>query len=328
MLFITNRLPKGSWVTTAGRQFTFDLKNNTPSTSMYFCEYNENKKSSIELGSAMFLNKVKSATQKQIVLYIHGFSNLPDMAFKATKEFQDLCNLELENEVLVIPLIWPCDDDPGIIKDYWDDEIAADASNTAFARVLARFLDWRNSNQADNDLCTKRINVVAHSMGNRVLRGAINTWQKQFASNGVPLMFRNTFLIAADIENDSLEYHALGEGICSASKNVVVYYAADDFALGASKVANRKFTHRLGHLGPREMGLVPKNVFSVNCDQVNNRYDNPKGHSYFRYADNESNSPSTPGIVFKHIFSCIYSGRVDALTLNNRDVYIEDVTDN
>lgn len=325
MLFITNRLPKGSWITTIGRNFVFDLKNNTPSTSMYFCERNETKGNTIELGSGLFLNKVKAAKQKQIILYVHGFSNLPNDVFNAAKEFQELCDLELENEVLVIPLIWPCDSDAGIIKDYWDDEIAADASSTSFARVIARFLEWRDNNlTVDNkDPCYKRINIVAHSMGNRVLRGAINTWAKQFASNGMPLIFRNTFLIAADIENDSLEYGALGEGICSASKNVVVYYAADDFALGASKVANRKFTHRLGHLGPREMTLVPKNVYAINCDAVNNVYDDPKGHSYFRSAYRNELSP---GIVFKHIFSCILTGRLDSESLNTRDVFIESIS--
>lgn len=325
MLFITNRLPKGSWVTTVGRNFTFDLKNNTPSTSMYFCEYNDTTNESKELGSGLFLNKVRTATQKQIVLYIHGFSNLPNDVFKAAKEFQDLCDLELENEVLVIPLIWPCDSDAGIIKDYWDDEIAADASGPSFARVLARFLEWRDENLADEnkDPCYKRINVVAHSMGNRVFRGAINIWEKQFSSNGVPLIFRNSFLIAADIENDSLEYGAPGDGIGSASKNVVVYYAADDYALGASKVANRKFTHRLGHLGPRDMALVPKNVFAVNCDAVNNIYDNPKGHSYFRSAQK---SELIPGLVFRHIFSCILTGRLDSVTLNAKDVFIENVS--
>lgn len=122
-------------------------------------------------------------------------------------------------------------------------------------------------------------------MGNRVLRETLCAWDRYDLADGVPLLFRNTFLVAADIENESIHRTERAKLICDVLRNVVVYFASDDLALRASKAANLKnkvASRRLGHTGPENMELTPKNVYVVDCDDVNNEYDNPKGHSYFR----------------------------------------------
>lgn len=311
MLFITNRFPTASIETEAGRPFEFDLKNNAPSNSVYFCE-RQSKKKLFELGSQTFLNRLHEAKHRQILLYIHGYSNLPDDVFAAAEEFQKLCDeraLKDQKEVLIVPVIWPCDDDKGIVKDYWDDQKSADYSAISLARALNFFLKWRDEREEQKlPSCLKRINLLAHSMGNRVLRETLCEWDRYDLANGVPMLFRNTFLIAADIENESIHRGQRGELISHASRNVVVYYASDDLALRGSKVANLKnriASRRLGHSGPENMELTPQNVYAVDCDDVNTRYDNPKGHSYFR-----SDDKGKAGVVFNHLFECLLSGRV------------------
>jgi esterase/lipase superfamily enzyme len=310
MLFITNRFPQQSFETVIGRDFDFDLNNNAASNSVFFCQRNS-KKNYTEIGSIDFLKRLKDAKYRQILIYIHGFSNLPEDVFSAAREFQGLCEKQKKTEVLVIPVIWPCDNDLGIVKDYWDDQKAADQSAFAFARVLEKFLAWRNSDKYNpqNDPCLKRINILAHSMGNRVLRETLSAWNKYDLPKGVPLIFRNTFLVAADVVNETLHEGERGEVICHSSRNVVVYHASDDLALRASKASNLKnkiASRRLGHTGPENMDKTPRNVYSVDCDDVNNVYDKPKGHSYFR----SGTKKGTPGNVFNHIFSCLVSGRV------------------
>lgn len=310
MLFITNRFPKGSIQTKAGRKFEFDLKSNAPSNSVYFCRRNADG-SLTEVGGMNFLSELKCSKYRQIVLYIHGFSNLPDDIFEAATEFQNLCDQKDAEEVLVVPVIWPCDNDFGIIKDYWDDQKSADGSALSLSRALSRFIEWRESdlNSPDTDPCLKRINVLAHSMGNRVLRETLCAWDKYDLAHGVPLIFRNTFLVAADIENESIHRTERAKLICDASRNVVVYFASDDLALRASKAANLKnkiASRRLGHTGPENMEMTPKNVYVVDCDDVNNAYDNPKGHSYFR----SGKEKGKPGLVFDHIYACLKTGRV------------------
>lgn len=310
MLFITNRFPTQSIRTRVGRRFTFDLKNNAPSNSVFFCQ-RQGPEEHEEVGSTELLKRLKDADYRQILVYIHGYSNLPEDVFAGAAEFQALCDASKPKEILVLPVIWPCDNDYGIVQDYWDDQKAADASALSLARVMEKFLAWRNDpkqNPQDNP-CLKRINVLAHSMGNRVLRESLAAWNRYDLAGGVPLLFRNTFLVAADIVNESLEPGNPGELIGHASRNVTVYFASDDLALRASKAANLKnrvASRRLGHTGPEDMDAVGKNVFSVDCDDVNTAYDSPKGHSYFR----SGRTAGKPGVVFDHIFESLVTGRV------------------
>ncbi len=311
MLFLTNRTPVEGIQTVIGRKWTFDFSNNGASNSLFFCERTAKDKY-IEIGSAAFLQRLRESKHEQILLYIHGFSNLPEPAiFPTVTQLQNFFNQKKKNKVLVVPVIWPCDTDSSIVKAYWDDQKSADQSAFAFARALERFMAWRNSKEDNpqNDPCLKRINILAHSMGNRVFRQTLIAWNKYHLRAGVPLLFRNTFMVAADVVNESLHKGDPGELICQASRNVIVYFASDDLALRGSKVVNLKnivASRRLGHTGPENMDLAPKNVYAVDCDDINTRYDPPVGHDYFR-ADETKNKP---GLVFNHIYETIDSGRV------------------
>lgn len=310
MLFITNRFPTQSIRTRPGRTFSFDMKNNAPSNSVYFCEVGEDNKHT-EIGGKEFMKRVKQAEYRQVLLFVHGFNTMPEDSFRMTAELQAFCDAKKDKEVLVLPLVWPCDNDIGIVEDYWDDQRSADQSGYSFARVLEIFDQWRNSEENDPEIapCLKRINMLAHSMGNRVLRQTLFCWNDYALANGVPLIFRNTFMVAADVVNETLHEGHTGELISHASRNVVVYYASDDMALRSSKAANLKnriASRRLGHTGPENIEKTPHNVFSVDCDDINTAYDWPKGHNYFRSGKTEGR----PGLVFEHIYQCIETGRV------------------
>ena len=153
-------------------------------------------------------------------------------------------------------------------------------------------------------------------MGNRVFKETLKKWDKYDLASGVPLLFRNTFLIAADIVNEALEEGKDGRFISQTSRNVSVYYASDDLALRASKISNLKnkvASRRLGHTGPEKMDKVPSNVYAIDCDNINNKYDPPKGHSYFT-----DDGAGNIGLVFEHMLNSIKSGRVKVNNVANR----------
>lgn len=58
---------------------------------------------------------------------------------------------------------------------------------------------------------------------------------------------------------------------------------------------------------------MPTNVYAIDCDNFNNRYDTPKGHSYFLQDNN-----GKPGKVFDHMFNSIKTGRVEVEDVRNR----------
>jgi esterase/lipase superfamily enzyme len=311
MLFITNREPKGSVrpiIDSLGQTYEFDLEKNSPSNSVYYCQ-RTGEGQYREIGSVGLMSALKESSAKQILFFIHGFSNLPEPdIFPRVEKLQQYFDSKEDNLIQVVPLIWPCDNDTGIIKDYWDDQKSADASALSFSRVLQFFMKWR-AQAPDDAPCLKRMNILAHSMGNRVLRETLAAWNKYDLANGVPLIFRNTILMAADIVNESLENDQDGRLISQASRNVSIYYASDDLALRSSKISNLKnlvASRRLGHTGPENMGKVQTNVYAIDCDNFNNTYDYPKGHSYF--LDDDQNQV---GLVFEHLYSSIETGRVN-----------------
>ncbi len=311
MLFITNCYPTQGIKTKVGRNFSFDKSINEPLSSVFFCERYADG-SMKEIGSSNLMKSIKDCKYRQILFYIHGFANQPEDVFESAAELQGLCDKLKRDEVMVIPLIWPCTDAGSIVQNYWDDQKSADKSAFGFARLLEKFIKWRESaeNSPETDPCLKRINILAHSMGNRVLRETLVKWDKyDLKSIGVPYIFRNTFMVAADVVNETLESGKPGAHICHSARNVVVYYASDDLALRASKGANLRnkiASRRLGHTGVEDMTAVSNNVFGVDCDDFNNKYDSPKGHSYFR----SGTKKGQPGVVFRHIFSTILTGRV------------------
>jgi len=69
--------------------------------------------------------------------------------------------------------------------------------------------------------------------------------------------------------------------------------------------------------------LTPKNVYVVDCDDVNTLYDFPKGHSYFR----SGRKNGVPGVVFKHIFECLQTGRAVVQDVVSRSTILRDLTD-
>ncbi len=272
MLFITNRVlqegltPIANSTTALPRTVNFDLTNNQAEQSVYFCR-RTTANSYQEIGSTTFLTELKTSDYREILFYIHGYNNLPEGAvFPRAEELQRLFDQKSPGHIQVVPLIWPCDNDLGKIKDYYDDQMAADQSGVAFARLFQKFLNWREINSTLENPCTKRLHVLSHSMGNRVLRASISRTVQYFLPQGMPLVFRNIFMAAADIGNASLEPGQEGELIPPAARNVVVYHAADDFAMRASKVANANAeesrrqrqagqiaTRRLGHTGPADI---------------------------------------------------------------------------
>ena len=312
MLFVTNRRFKEGPSGTIGgetperRKVSFALDDTEPASAVHFCERLD-EDDYFEIYSPRFMSRLKGSDKKHVLLYIHGFNNLPERdVFVRADTLQALCD-EFDNELVqVVPMVWPCDNDRGLLKDYWDDQNAADASAPGFRRAFGKFLHWRDQ-QDPGDPCRKRIDILAHSMGARVLRGALESWVHDFGP--VHGVFRNIFLVAADLVNETLETDRLGRCLSDAARNVTVYYANDDLALRTSKITNLRHkivSRRLGHTGPADMSKVAKNVNACDCDDFNNSIDPPVGHAYFLRDRDGDASP-----VFAHLMHAVKTGRVD-----------------
>ena len=183
-----------------------------------------------------FFSRLRRSVRRQVLFFVHGFNCQPEArVFPDALRLQALCDALAPDLVEVVPLIWPCDDDFGLVLDYWDDQQSATVSGLALARMLGKFIAWRDR-LGTEETCLKHVNILAHSMGNRVLATALASWAHDYGA--VPALFRNVFMAAADVANDLFAPGQPGTVIAGAARNVVVYHAADDFALRSSKVVN------------------------------------------------------------------------------------------
>ena len=122
MLFVTNRrLRQGPSPSVADgdvpapRPVDFDIDDSEPSSSVHFRERNDSGACE-EIYSGEFLKRLKESSARQVLLYIHGFSNLPeDDIFPRTAILQGLCDEVRPGDIEVVALIWPCDNDLGIL---------------------------------------------------------------------------------------------------------------------------------------------------------------------------------------------------------------------
>ena len=317
MLFMTNRAIKSS-TGSLPRRFQFLLDENAPKDEMHFCT-RSSEGNYKDVGKEKFISDIKNTGYEQIFIFIHGFNNLPeDDIFQDTEAIQQYFDRKKKGSVLVIPLIWPCDDDWALF-DYFDDRETIEhmEKRDSIGKVLDLFSD---------DGFSKDVNILAHSMGNRVLRAELKKWKDKHKKKRkhIARIFKNIFLIASDMENETLEVGQGGEAICESAKNVVVYYADDDLALKygspllnaklklkekiselkakaklkfksmVNKLLHRKepkeqklrvkkldISRMLGQTGPDSMSKIPNNVYAIDCDKVNNLDGGFKGHTYF-----------------------------------------------
>jgi esterase/lipase superfamily enzyme len=312
MLFLTNRRVEGGRRSQVGRTVTFARDDPEPGVSLYFCQ-RLGPERYVELTALPFFHRLRRSPRQQVLFFIHGFNCQPERGvFPAAERLRDLCDAAAPGLVEVVTVLWPCDDDFGLVLDYWDDQANADVSGLALARVLGKFIAWRDR-LGTEETCLKHLNVLAHSMGNRVLGAALSAWAHDHGA--VPALFRNLFMAAPDLANDVFAPGRPGAALADAARNVVVYHAADDFALRSSKVANvrnKLVRRRLGHTGPAELELAPRNVAAVDCDAFNSSMDR-LGHSYFL-----AGPDGRPGPLLRHLLATVRDGRVAGIAPGGR----------
>jgi len=174
----------------------------------------------------------------------------------------------------IVVFSWPSDGSMMPLLAYRDDRTDARLSAAAFGRGLAKLDEMLKSIERGN-ACGGKIHLMCHSMGNYVLRNGIQAVIK--ALGGLPRMFDEIFLMAADEDHDAFELEHKLLPLPELGRSVHVYFNRGDTALVISDKTKANPT-RLGSYGPRAPLTVPGNVELVDCSEV---VDGLIEHSYF-----------------------------------------------
>ncbi|MGE3173045.1 MAG: alpha/beta hydrolase [Planctomycetota bacterium] len=213
------------------------------------------------LGSANVFEELRDRMRqgRDALAFIHGYNVDFREALVTGARLADAYGPDLE----VVVFSWPSDGSMLPFLAYKRDRTDAAASAPAFARALLKLRDFVHEVRR-GDECGSRLHLMAHSMGNYVLRHGI---QEVLRHGSIPRVFDQVFLMAADEDDDAFELDHKLRPLPHLGQGVHVYFNRGDTALVISDRTKANPT-RLGSRGPREPLNVPASVTIVDVSEV------------------------------------------------------------
>jgi esterase/lipase superfamily enzyme len=220
-----------------------------------------------QLGSLQVFDEVrqemKGPPERDTIVYIHGynvtFKQALSAALQMKKNFESLHGGAGVNVVL---FSWPSDGSMMPYLAYSSDRQDAVASGPAFARGFLKLADFLRGSTPE-EACSQHLHLVAHSMGNYVLRHALQEIVRQ--SPGRPVrLFDQVFLMAADEDDDAFERDYKLKFLPRLAKRVNVYFNNGDKGMAVSDKTKGN-PDRLGDDGPRLPRAIPGKVSLIDC---------------------------------------------------------------
>jgi len=199
------------------------------------------------------------------ILFIHGFDYKFDEALIGLGELKQRLDIGKFGPANMVVFTWPSDGAMIPYVSYASDRRDAKDSGEAGGRALLQLTDFLSKLTVD-DICRGRIHIVAHSMGNYVLRNALQALVKQLPASP-PTLFEQVLLIAADEDYDALELDFKLSPLASLAKRTHVYYNADDLALDISRFTKGN-PRRLGSRGPKNSSAIADSVILVDASSI------------------------------------------------------------
>jgi esterase/lipase superfamily enzyme len=200
--------------------------------------------------------QIKDSPSKDLFIFVHGFNNtFEDAARRAAQMAYDL-----DFDGTPILYSWPSQ---GSATAYAVDEAAVGISG----RKMADFLETVVAQSG-----AERVHVLAHSMGNRALIEALQTYLAKRAPDKRQHIFGQIVFTAPDVDRDYF-VDAI-ESLRSAAERVTLYASANDYALRSSQLLHG--APRAGTAGDVIVtlaGLDTIDMSAVPADAL--------GHSYF-----------------------------------------------
>ncbi len=211
------------------------------------------------------LRENMKAKSSDSLVFIHGFnvsfSEAVESAAIIGERYNKLSNKSYKPNIFVFS--WPSN---GAVTDYQNDRHDAETAGYGFARGLIKLTTFLRSAEK-GQACQQNINLIVHSMGNYVLRHALQQARKIQNGTGLSRIFDNIILTAADEDNDAFDLdHKLAK-LPELGQRITVYFNNGDLALAASDMTKGN-PDRLGHDGPIKPHQIPSKVVVVDVSNV------------------------------------------------------------
>lgn len=227
-------------------------------------------------GSAEAFGRIKAKMKEQArdtLIIIHGYATgfraAVEGAWKTKQAFSD-------RNLNVILYTWPSDGQ-NTPTAYGNDRNDAVGSGLGFARGLWKAIDFLRE---DGTECGQRIHLLAHSMGNYVLRHALQEALKLAPRGQLPTLIDNVFLMDADEDADAFEHDHKLKPLNKLARAIHIYLNKNDKALIGGELTKTK-QDRLGQAGPSKPFDLPSGVTVVDMSRLDRFMKDFIGHSLF-----------------------------------------------
>lgn len=203
-----------------------------------------------------------AAAKNDVLFFIHGFNNSLDTVRDSFAELNKRYVANARSPVKhIIIFTWP-GRHPLVPYHYFDDKKDAIRSGEALARGIEKVIRFFKEflHNGGNEPCNRNIHLMAHSMGNRVLKHMM----LELKQNRIPLpeLFKEILLVAADIEYDIFEANEPFNPLIDLGSRVHVYFHNNDRVLDISKYT-KNFSNRLGRYGRKRIDPSLADVFDA-----------------------------------------------------------------
>ncbi|MEP7030964.1 MAG: alpha/beta fold hydrolase [Pseudolabrys sp.] len=254
------------------------------------------------LGSDTIFEAIRSdmaGQERPTLAFIHGFSNT--FFDGVARAGWNLEFLKLDANVFVFS--WPSRGTllgiPAAFTDYSHDRATAEASGPAVARTIRRLHDFVDKLSRERQ-CNEKIHLLCHSMGNYVLRHALqalmqlpnpsqdpNSLMDAPTSGGPnPSVLRKTFsqivLAAPDEDADAFDDPRKLKFLPRTGEAVTVYHSSKDWVLSTLSAITKFNGPRLGNEGPDNMSSISDKVSAIDAGAVADFAADPQAHQYYR----------------------------------------------
>ena len=229
-----------------------------------------------------------SAPGRNLLVFVHGFANSFENAITRAafnREWLSQSGLA-EADTTVVAFSWPSLGRllslPFPWADYRHDQVMAGQS----ALHLMTFFANLEPLIAQARAAGCRVFLVAHSMGNLALQGAIESWFSH--GNGDAFLFDEAILAAPDERYDSFDFPEPGRfsALHRLARHISIYFSAADAVLSLGMALNLG-AKRLGQDGPHDrydtVKFPPLQYRMVDCTGFRDYpFDFASSHQYYR----------------------------------------------
>jgi esterase/lipase superfamily enzyme len=194
---------------------------------------------------------VAGLKDKKVLLVVHGFNNAGDKVMRNYRVVADHVSALKDTDGqalydLVIGYCWPGYDDP------WEYFAAKEHAHALKKRMKGHLL-FLSSMAA-------RVDVMAHSMGNRLMFEALNF----SPAESVKKVVQNFYSLAAAVDNESIEKKQKYFRVSQNCEEIFVLHSREDDVL-KFLYSGSEWDKALGFDGVENFKHLPENVQVVDC---------------------------------------------------------------